>query len=446
VEANFQTHRACRYYVTKPCLAKALEAVHCALFHLDRGDRLALYTTHCTHHYVTGNRPDLLYPLRPYSSDITAIVGELSKTILQSGIQVWQPARPNPAMTEVVLSIVRSLLHGQGLKKNRTHILLLSPMTHVLHDISKYSPDLYIHQINPAILPFRRQPEPGAMVCRETCCKNVSSSNSIAYESVPTRIKHILKYARSALPVGELTGLSIDIRTRDGCELVEFHGSKEIPQLRLGQLYTLFARILVTKAKTKAVDLASRNPIFNSTLDTKGIRQELHSFAVRGASKVHLLDVQILYQDSVHTPDCWNYTETPLLLFHELGSLALPLDISMEVYKRQYFYLVNQSTTQASMDAVHALLTTVGQNNEVVLRLVECMQRELNYHTTIRAYEEAYRQRLPLCPGPIDLEGSPHDWLLAIWNKKISRRRGVTINNDNMTDLVEGMNRIERSG
>ncbi|KAF2853260.1 hypothetical protein T440DRAFT_477076 [Plenodomus tracheiphilus IPT5] len=431
------------YYVTSSCLEKALDVVNGALYHLQRGDRLALYTTHCTHNEVTGNRPDLHYPLRPFGTDTDDIFRDLVTSIAQHGTQRWKPPRPNPSMADVVLSIARSL-EGHDLKTGRTHMILLSPASYVLHDVSTYFPAMCIHRVNPAILPYRREPEPEDTVCQETCCKNVFSSNWIAQESVLNRIKRILQNARSEKPVGELTNLSIDVRARDGCELVQCQGSRDVSHLRLGQLHTFFARVRVTKAKTQAVDLESKNPVFNSSLNMKGLRQHVQNAVIRGATKIHLLDVQILYQDSVHTADCWNYKEVPLLLFREMGSLSMPSDTSMDVHKRRCFHLLNQGTPQSAKTAAYDLHSKAAEQDESARKLIKRMLNELDYHEATRAYEEKYRQRLPLCPGPVEIEGSTHEWLVDLWDRKKSKRKGVAVAQDDIADLIDGMNGLER--
>ncbi|KAI8935534.1 hypothetical protein NX059_008104 [Plenodomus lindquistii] len=430
------------YYVTKSCLEKALDAAKGASYNLRRGDRLALYTTHCTHNEITGNRPDLQYPLRPFNADIDDIFRDLITSIAQYGTQRWKPPRPNPSMTDVILGIVRSL-ESQGLHQDRAHIILLSPAAYVLHGVSTYFPDLCIHRINPAILPYRREPEPEDTVCHETCCKNVFSSNWSAHESAPNRIKRILKNARSEVPVGELTNLSIDVRARGGCELVQSQGSRDVAHLRLGQVHTLYARLRITKANTQAVDLQSKNPVFNSSLDMKGSRLDLQNAVIRGATKVHLLDVQVLYQDSIHTTDCWNYTETPLLLFCELGSLSLPLDTSMDVHKRRYFHLLNQGTPQAAKAVAHSLRAETLNQNEAAQKLLDRMMKELDCHEAIREYEENHRQRLPLCPGPVQIEDSAHAWLVDLWDRKRSKRKGVAVDRNDLAGLINGLEHLD---
>lgn len=411
--------------MTRACLEKALDAVNGALYNLDRGDRVALYSTHCTHHAISGNRPDLHFPLRPHSADLEELFRDLTTNIAQYGIQVWEPPRPNPSMAQVILSIARSLQY-QGIKEERTHLILLSPAVYVLHDVTKHFPDLCIHQINPAALPFRRSPELQNVNCRGDCCKNVFVSNGTAYQSATSRIKRILKNARFEKPIGELTNLSIDIRNRDGCELTECHGDKDIAYLRLGQLHTFHAHIRVTKAKTQGVDLESKNPVFNSSLDKTNLRQQLRNAVTVGALKVHLLDIQILYRTSIHASDCWNYTETPVLIIRELGGLALPIDEALEVQKRWYFHNLTRVAADEVRDKAQDALTELTIADKQAKKLVERMIRELDCHQKIRVYESTHRQKLPLCPGPIEVEPT-HDWLVDLWDRKKNKRKGVPV-------------------
>lgn len=221
-------------------------------------------------------------------------------------------------MTDVILGIARSM-QGKHLKAGLTHIIVLSPAAHVLHDVSKTFPGLYIHRINPALLPYRREPEFQDTVCLEDCCKNVFASNWCKYQSTSGRIKRILKNARSEKPVGELTDLCVEIRPKSGCEVLDIYGHKAIPHLFPGQVHTLFTRLRINKAETQSVKLDSDDPILNSSLDANGLRQELLNAVRMGATKVHILDVQVLHHTSLHGARSWIYTESPLILTRELG-------------------------------------------------------------------------------------------------------------------------------
>lgn len=375
-----------------------------------------MYTTHCTHRKVTGNRPDMLYPIRYFGRETESIIQELTSTIAQAGTQIWDPPRPNPSMTDVILGVARSL-EVERLKAGRTHIIILSPAAHVLHDVSKSFPDLQLHRINPAVLPYCRHPEFQDTICTEDCCINVFASNWSKYQSTPSRIKRILQNARSAKPTGELTGLNVDIRSKAGCELVELYGNRAIPQLYLGQVHTLFAKVRVTKAEAHSVNPDSDNPILNSNLDAGGLRQELLNATHVGATKLHLFDVQVLYHSSIHDAQTWNYAERPLILISEMGGLAPLQDTSMEVYRRQYFYLLTQLSTDEARAVAEDILCALPEASEQAKELIECMIHEIECHQAIREYEKQSRQKLPLCPGPIEIETS-HQWLIELWNRR----------------------------
>lgn len=326
-------------------------------------------------------------------------------------------------MTDVVLAVAKSLA-AHDLKEGRTHLILLSPAAYVLHDVSKSFPDLFIHRINPAVLPYRREPEPQDTVCFDSCCRNVFVSNWTSYQSVPSRVKRILKNARSKAPVGELSDISIDIRTRDGCELIESSGSREVAHMRLGQVHTFFVRIRVNRNKAQSVELNSANPVFNSSLDVKGLRQECQNAIAVGATKVHILDVQLYHRNSIHAVDCWNYTETPLTLIRDMGGLAPPVDTALEVYKRESFYHFAQLTTDQARVEADSFLTITRVQEEMAKTVLDRIAKEIKCHVAIRKYERDYRQKLPLCPGPTDIEAS-HEWLLELWSKKKNKRNGI---------------------
>lgn len=322
-------------------------------------------------------------------------------------------------MVDVILGIARSL-EVERLKAGRTHIIVLSPAAHVLHDVSKYFADLHLHRINPAILPYRCQPEFQDTICTDTCCNNVFASNWSKYQSTRSRIKRILRNARCDKPVGELADLSVDVRARTGCELIEFYGNKEVPQLYLGEVHTLFVKVRVTKEEARSINLDSDNPILNSNLNANGLRQELLNSVHVGATRLHLFDVQVLYRNSIHELRTWNYTESPLILISEMGGLAPPRDLSLEVYRRQYFYHITQVPPDEAKAVAESILDALAENNEQAKELVECMIEELRWHLAIREYEQQCRQRLPLCPGPIEIE-TPHQWLMELWNHRKNR-------------------------
>jgi hypothetical protein len=422
-----------------------LDAVNSAFCHLDRGDRVALYTTHCTHQSVAGNKPDLLFPFKHVNTDTEEIFRKLTASIARCGTQAWKPPRPNPSMAEVILGVAKSL-EDKNPKHRRTHVILLSPAAHILHNVSKSCPDLYIHQINPAAIPFRRSPDSGDVQCIEECCKNVSISNWSQYQSLPGRIKLIFKYARSVKPVDEISQVCVDLRARDGCEIIECSGNKNVASLRLGQVHIVFAKLRVTRSATKKVDLLSKNPVFNSSLGVKNLRQQLQNAANVGAVKVHLLDVQVYHQSTLHGSDCWTYTETPFLVVRNLGGLAPPSDTAVEVHKRQLFCRFVQLHADAAATEADTLLATLTDDQEPLKRLLQRISKEVDRYKQVLEYEQEHRQRLSLCPGPIAIEVSPHEWLADVWNRKKTKRQGIAVVEEEINGLIDGLHGLERLG
>jgi len=367
----------------------------------------------------------VIYPIRPVCADVDEIFRDLTSRIAHSGSQLWHPPRPNPTMGDVILGIAGSMA-GEHLKAGRTHVIVLSPAAHVLHKVSKSFPDIYIHRINPAFLPYRREPEFQDTICLKDCCKNVFASNWSKYQSTSGRIKRILKNARSEQPVGELLDLKVEIRTKAGCEILVESGSKEIRRLFPGQVHTLFVWIRINKAETQGVNLNSDNPILNSCLDANGLRQELQNCVRVGATKVNPLDVQLLHRSSLHPTRSWMYTEAQLIFTRELGGLAPLLDTSMEFYKRQLFCNLSRVSANEAKAVAEATLDTLPKNHEQAKMLLERMSQEIELHLAIRRYEKEYRQRLPLCPGPTDVEAS-HKWLHELWARRRNKRSGSDV-------------------
>jgi hypothetical protein len=365
---------------------------------------------------------------------------DLTNQMWRRRSQAWVPPRPNPSMTDVISSVVKSL-QGHNLKRNRTHVVLLSPAAHILHKISKEFPDLFVHQVNPAVLPYRRESAPQDTVCFEPCCRNIDANSPTSYQSLANRIKQILKDARCSRPIGELSSLSIDVRARDGCELIEFIGSKDVSHLRLGQVHTVFVRIRVDRSKTQAVDLDSVNPIFKSSLEATGLRRELQNDLVVGAIKAHLLDVQLYYQNSINPIDCWNYTEAPFIIIREMGRYRLETNDILDFYKRQYYHKFSQLTPKEAMSQLNPLFAARYTKDEKSRLFIERNYRELYWQAETHGYERSSRQKLPLCPGPIDLEG-PHEWSQDdLWNMG-DEHTGTTTAEGGVNELVSSLERL----
>jgi hypothetical protein len=430
-----------RYYTSKNCLSQALDAVNDALRHVREGDRIALYTTNCTHHPMSGTKPDMLWPIRPFCADTPGKFRELTTSVGKCGTQTWQPPRPNPPMADVIISVAKSL-DGQRLEDGHTHLILLSPTIHVLHDVSKALPNLQVHQINPAVLPCRSNVLFTASQCCDPCCKNVFVSNWDSYQSPHSAVNRVIYHARSERPVGEITRLSIDIETRKGCELLESIGNQGIPLLDPGQMHTFFARIRVTQSELQDMTLGP-DDITNSVLN-EASKKGLRNAEAAGAVHAHLLDVQVLHQNSLHGAGCWSYSESPLCIVRDVGDSAPPSDSIADVYNRHIFHKFTQLDLAAARTEIDEVLAIVPSNSNPVLMAIA---HEIDRHEEILQYEVEFRQKLPLCLGTVPIEPSDHECLTDIWDWKKSRRRGTVVSRETgIGDVADEVYGVERLG
>jgi hypothetical protein len=414
------------YYVSKECLGRALDTVTSALYHLSRGDRVALYTTHCTHNTVTGTIPDIMFPLRPFCGDTESIIREMINDIGACGTQTLNPPRPNPTMSDVVLAIAKSL-ESKDISQDRTHMILLTPTTNILHAISETFPHLYIHQMSPAVLPYHRSKELHDEMCDEPCCKNVFVSNWAHYQSLSSRIKQIIRDARSAKPLGRISNVHVEIRPNKGCEVVEVEGSSEVGCLRLGQAHSFFVRVRVARSEIQELNLGSSDPILNSSLSGTPL-QDLRNAQAVGATNVHLLSVQVLHQNSLNPANCWSYTEAQLVITKNLGGLAFPINMSAELYKRQFFHRFSKlgADADSAQLELETLAAATPDTFEELKQLIQRMVKEIRWHKTVLEYETTSRQKLPTRPGPICMD-TPHDWLVEMWDETKNKRRGLAV-------------------
>lgn len=403
-----------------------MNTVLSALYHLSRGDRVALYTTHCTHNVVSGTVPDMILPLRSFCTETEETLRELINDIGACGTQTLEPPRPNPTMSDVVLAVAKSL-ENKDISQNRTHMIILTPTTNVLHAISQTFPRLYIHQMSPGVLPFRHSEELQDRICEEPCCENVFVSNWAHYQSPSSRIKQIIRDARSEKPLGKITNVHVEIRTKKGCEVVEIEGTSEIGRLRLGQVHSFFVRVHITRSETQELDLEMIDPVLHSSLG-ETLRQDLRNAQAIGATSVHLLTVQVVHQNSLQPPNCWNYTESQLVVTKDLGGLASPINLPLELYKRQFFHRFSRHDANAdsAQPELEILAVATPDTYEELKQLAQRMSKEIRCHKAILEYEMAYRQKLPIRPGPICLDVA-HDWLAEKWDEKRNKRKGLAI-------------------
>ena len=402
--------------MSKDCLSHALQTATGALQQLDRGDRVALYTTHCTHGSVASTVPDRLLPLRYVSSATEDLFRNLTLDITKYGTQAWTPPRPTPAMTDVILAIAKSL-GKDSLEQGRCHMILLSPIFDALHTVSDTFPDLRIHQINPASLPYIPNEEHRQMVCTETCCKNVFVSNWTNYQSVPSCIKQVILQARSGLPIGHITDVHVDLRPRSGCEVLEIQGSTTMSVLRPGQAFGFLVHIRVSPSKTEDLGITSKDPLLDHSLDVTNLRHELRIAEKLGAKLTNVLSVQVFHKNSLNAAGTWSYTEAPLVLTKELGGLARPHDRTVDVYRRRVFYTLNKVNSSSAKKEVDKLALIAYGEREDMQQVIQSMAKEVHWYHAVLEYETASRQKLPLCTGSIGtqiLASHPLDLLLTL--------------------------------
>ncbi|KAF1977530.1 hypothetical protein BU23DRAFT_500416 [Bimuria novae-zelandiae CBS 107.79] len=415
------------YYVSKDCLSHALDTTVGALRQLSPGDRVALYATHCTHGPVASTVPDRLLPLRSVSQHTEDLIRDLASDIATHGTQGWSPPRPTPPTASVILAIAKSL-ENEAPKYGRCHMILLSPIFDVLHAVSETFPDLHVHQINPAILPYIPYDGHRKTVCSETCCKNVFVKNWTHYQSVPDCIKQIILQARSYPPIGNITNVHVGFLPKDGCEVVYTEGPTKMRTLRAGQTFSFLARVRVCPSKTEELSTTSEDPILDHCLHATKLQQELHIAGIFHAKLTHLLSFQIFHKNALNRWDAWSYTEAPLVVVKKLGRLAQPFDFSLEVYKRLFFQMLSKADHATAMEEVEKLAKAAADERSDIRQLVRRMAKEVQWHDAVLHYQATARQKLPMCIGPIDIASSEnHEHIQKLLDANLDKRKGRAV-------------------
>jgi hypothetical protein len=327
-------------------------------------------------------------------------------------------------MSEVLISITKSL-EARDFREKRTHIMLLSPAMRELHDVSKLYPSVHVHQINPAILPFNGVNNAEELMCMDMCCRNITYYNHAHFQSSSDRVRQLLRHARSEKPTGMICNVHVDLRRRPGCEVLRCEGSPDIPQLRLGQVHSLFAEVRVIRSITKEMDLESNDPVRDSTLAANNLMQDLKNAIVLGASKVHILSVQLLHQNSMLPSTHWTFTESPLLVLKELGRLSLPTDRALELYKRRFFSSFTRLPADSRTERVieHLISMVKPELTDACMKILVQMGKEVDSHRDIVQYEKTRRAHLPSCTGPVPAPYA-HQFLLDKWETRKKKRMG----------------------
>ncbi|KAL5423095.1 hypothetical protein PMIN04_004161 [Paraphaeosphaeria minitans] len=415
------------YYVSKDTLARALEAAVGGLHQLDRGDRVALYTTHCTHGSVASTVPDKLLPLRPVCSGTEDIFCDLTLDIEKYSTQAWHPPRPTPPMCNVILAIAKSL-ENESPKHERCHVIILSPVFDVLHTVSDTFPNMHVHQISPAVLPFIRNDEHREMIFHERCCRNVFVSNWTHYQSIPGRIKQIILQARSECPVENIKDIHIDLRPKSGCEVLEIDGPTTMSTLRSGQAFCVLARLRIAPAQTQELCESAQDPLLQHSLDATNLRQEIYAAKKLDAKLAHLVSVQIFYKSNLNPPGTWSYTEAPLVAVAKLGRLAPPHDLGLDVFKRRAFHTLNQSDNKAARKQAENLAMDIPDDRDEMKQVIHCMAKELHWHNAVLEYEALSRQKLPSCTGPIEIASAEHHGHIQMMlDALMDKRKGMAV-------------------
>jgi hypothetical protein len=93
------------------------------------------------------------------------------------------------------------------------------------------------------------------------------------------------------------------------------------------------------------------------------------------------------------------------------------------------------------------ILADLTNNQDPLQKLVQRILKEVERYRQVLEYEQEHRQRLPLCPGPIAIETSPHEWLVDVWSRKKTKRQGVAVvEEEEITGLIDGLHGLERLG
>ncbi|KAF2786460.1 hypothetical protein K505DRAFT_318426 [Melanomma pulvis-pyrius CBS 109.77] len=339
-------------------------------------------------------------------------IRDMMKSIRRYGPQKWNPPRPNPSITDTIVAVAKSLEIREP-KDGKLHIMLLSPALGNVHGVTKTHPGLHIHQINPAIIPIRCKQNLDTEMCSDSCCANFTVHNWNHYQPIPGLLNQIIRYARSEPPVSEVTDVLIKFQPSSGCQILKVEGYKFIRRLRPGQTHAVFMHIRVTRSKTQEIDLENKDPVLQSSLSENNgsLRQELLTARAMGASKVHLMTIQLLNQDSMDEESVWRFRESSLFIFKEMGKLARPADKTVDFYKRLAFYVVSHAETNEANEVIKKLERHVKSKDPALKKNFERLRKEVGTHKEIARYEKTCRGTLPRYPGSAYIPAA-HDWIV----------------------------------
>ena len=228
-------------------------------------------------------------------------------------------------------------------------------------------------------------------------------------------MKKIFRYARSESPVGEVANLHINIQPRAGCQVLKCVSVKDLRRLRPGQLHTSFVYIRVTEPQTQEIDLNNNDSILRSSWNKNSLKRDTQNALDMGASEVHLLTVQLLYQDSLDDVGSWRYIESPLFAFRKLGNIAEPQSTTLELYRPFFFFIMSRLRLDIAVEEIIKLTSRVEAMEQGVRNYIECVQSEILFHKEITEYENVTRRDLTHHYAPIHIP-DPHEWVVARGN------------------------------
>lgn len=357
-----------------------------------------------------GTVPKALISLRPVHQATEDLFNSLTFKIAKNGTQTCdgetcqQTSLPN--MQEIIMDIASSV-QSVCPRYGCSHIILLSPKFNMLHELSGTFPGLRMHQINPAVIPF--PPNKGEYrECLETCCQNYSSGTWTNYQSTSSCIQECISMARSRPPTGILTNIHVGLRPSNGCEIIRIDGTTSMEALQMGQAFSFLAHVRVSPSQTSPIDSDSDDPLFQDSLNSTSLRQELHVAEMLDATLADLLTVQVFYKNSLSLTGTWSYTEAPLVVVKHLGGLPFPHDDAQDIYKRQVFHIVSKSDSTTAEKELIELSMEVPHKGPELEQVIADTLKELKWQRAALGYETAEREKRPTRTGSIGMLYLPY--------------------------------------
>jgi len=388
--------------VSEACFSRARGAALRALKQLRLGDRVALFTTHCTHANNATKEPDLLVPLYYMCSDTEKIFRTHIEATKRFGTQGFNSSRPIPTMPNTISAIMQYLRRNEpGLRT--CHFILLSPKLDDLHSVSIEHPEIHLYYVNPASLPNTRGNGRLVQVCNKNCCKNVLISNWLHFQSLTERIHQIIRYARSNEAQGYIQDVVVNVSPSKGCEILEYHGSPFITSLRPGEVHILLFHLRVSPSRVQKARLDLGGRFYSTSLDVTGWREKLKNVWEMGGEMAHLLKIEASYRNSLFHPGTWTVTEVPFFVHRDLGRMECPRSDSMGLHQRYLFDIIRNMKKETALIKLRELAATCTAEDVCFRQLLQNMENEVLWQQKVAEYELQYRSHLPASIGRLRL-------------------------------------------